>query len=99
MNQMHKTEKLLYGGFAVVALAVIVAMLVSIFSPPKQIVEETETVETPKATVEKPIEDVPNQMEQWQRNVEATRLQREANEAWVKLIQVEKEWWESRKNG
>ena len=96
---MHKTEKLLYGGFAVVALAVIVAMLVSIFSPPKQIVEETETVETPKATVEKPIEDVPNQMEQWQRNVEATRLQREANEAWVKLIQVEKEWWESRKNG
>ena len=33
---MNKTDKLLYGGFGVVALAVIVAMLVSIFSPPKK---------------------------------------------------------------
>ena len=32
---MNKTDKLLYGGFAVVALAVIMAMLVYIFSPPK----------------------------------------------------------------
>ena len=60
---MNKTDKLLYGGFGAVALAVIVVMLVSVFSPPTQIVEET--VETPKATVEKPIEDVPNQMERW----------------------------------
>ena len=43
---MNKLDKLLYGGFAVVALAGIVAMLVSIFSPPKQIAEE-ETGETP----------------------------------------------------
>ena len=71
-----------------------------------------ETVETSKSTVEKPIEDVPNQMEQWQRNVEAARLQREQAEAWAKYIQAEKdaeqsaleeqdkarkEWWESRK--
>ena len=33
---MTKIDKLLYGGFAVV-----VAMLVSVFSPPKQIAEET----------------------------------------------------------
>lgn len=33
---MSKTDKILYGGFAVVALAVIVAMPVSIFSPPKK---------------------------------------------------------------
>ena len=43
---MSKMDKLLYGGFAAVALAGIVAMLVSVFSPPKQIAEE-ETVETP----------------------------------------------------
>ena len=112
---MNKTEKLLYGGFGIVALAGIVAMLLaSVFSPPKQIVEEI--VETPKATVEKQsakqIEDVPNQMEQWQRNVENARMQREAKEAWAMLIQAkkdaeraaqeeleraEKEWWESRK--
>lgn len=107
---MTKTEKLLYGGFAIVAIAGIMAMLVSIFSPPKQTAEET--AKTPKATVEKQIEDVPNQMEQWQRNVEAARMQREANEELAKWIQAEedaeraaleeldkarKEWWESRK--
>ena len=43
---MSKIDKLLYGGFAAVALAGIVAMLVSVFSPPKQIAEE-ETIETP----------------------------------------------------
>ena len=41
---MTKTDKFLYGGF-VVALASLAAMLVSGFSPPKQIVEET--VKTP----------------------------------------------------
>ena len=111
---MTKTEKLLYGGFAIVAIAGIVAMLVSIFSPPKQIVEET--AKTPEATVEKQsakqIEEGPDQMEQWQRNVEAARMQREANEELAKWIQAEedaeraaleeldkarKEWWESRK--
>ena len=107
---MNKTDKLLYGGFGVVALAVIVAMLVFIFSPPKQIVEET--VKTTKATVENPIEDVPNQMEQWRQGVENARLQREQAEAWAKYLQAEKdaeqsaqeeldkarkEWWESRK--
>ena len=99
---MNKIDKFLYGGFGVVALVGIVAMLVSVFSPPTQIVEEI--VETPKATVKKPIEDVPNQMERWQQGVENARLQREQAEAWAKYIQAgkdaeraEKEWWESRK--
>lgn len=43
---MNKTDKVLYGGFAVVAIASIEAMLVSVFSPPKQKAEET--LKTPK---------------------------------------------------
>ena len=42
---MTKTDKFLYGGFAV-AIASLVAMLMAVFSPPKQIVEET--VEPPQ---------------------------------------------------
>ena len=42
---MSKIDKFLYGGFAVVAIAVVVAMLVFVFSPSKPIVEEA--VETP----------------------------------------------------
>ena len=46
---MNKTsKKILYGGFAAVALAGIVALLVSVFSPPKQIAEETETPTPPQ---------------------------------------------------
>ena len=37
---MTKIDKLLYGGFAVVAIGVVVAMLVTVFSPSKPIVEE-----------------------------------------------------------
>ena len=43
---MTKTDKLLYGGFAVVAIGGIVAMLMSVFSPQKQ--KAKETVETPQ---------------------------------------------------
>ena len=109
---MNKTDKFLYGGFAAVALAGLVTMLVSVFSPPKQIVEEP--AKTPKIEVEtaKSIENVPNQMEQWRINVENARNRREFEEKMAKLIQaeeeaeraeqeeaarVEKEWWESRK--
>ena len=42
---MSKIDKFLYGGFAVVAIGVVVTMLVTVFSPPKQLVEEA--VETP----------------------------------------------------
>lgn len=42
---MSKIDKFLYGGFAVVAIGVVVAMLVTVFSPPKQTAEET--AETP----------------------------------------------------
>ncbi len=44
---MNKTDKLLYSGFAAVALAGIVAMLVSVFSPPKKTAEE-ETIALPQ---------------------------------------------------
>lgn len=41
---MNKTDKILYGGFAVVAIGVVVAMLVSVLLPPKKVAKE-ETVE------------------------------------------------------
>ena len=44
---MNKINKLLYGGFAIVIVAGIVAMLVSVFSPPKKTAEE-ETIEPPQ---------------------------------------------------
>ena len=45
---MNKIDKLLYGGFAAVALAGIVALLVSVFSPPKQIAEKETEPATPE---------------------------------------------------
>ena len=67
---MTKPDKFLYGGFAAVALAGIVAMLVSVFSPPKQTAEETAkpptqpideppTVQTALPIDEPPIEEYP----------------------------------------
>ena len=87
---MNKADKLLYGGFAVVALACIVAMLVSVFSPPKQ---AEKTAETPKIEVgtAKSIENVPNQMERWRQGVENARRQREADEALAELIKNDPE--------
>lgn len=110
---MNKTDKFLYGGFAVVIVAGITAMLVSVFSPPKQPAEEI--AETPQIEVgtAKSIEDAPNQMEQWWQGVENARRQREVDEALANLIQAEKdaeradqeeleraekEWWESRQD-
>ena len=67
---MNKTDKFLYGGIVAVALAGIVAMLVSVFSPPKQPAKETAepptpqideppTVETAALIDEPPIEEYP----------------------------------------
>lgn len=85
---MSKSKKFLYVG---IAMASLLTTLVSVFSPPKQPAEKT--VESPKTEVgtAKTIEDGPNQMEQWQRNVEAARMQREANEELAKWIQAEKD--------
>ena len=47
---MNKTNRVIYGGFAAVALAGLTAMLVSVFLPPKQIVEKT--IETPTPQIE-----------------------------------------------
>ena len=86
-----KTNKFLYGGFAIVALAGIVALLVSIFSLPKQ--TEEETAETPKNEVgtAKSIEAAPNHMERWRQGVENARLQREADEQLAELIKNDPE--------
>ena len=49
---MTKIDRLLYGGFAIVALGVVVAMLVSVFSPSKPVVEESvEPPQTEQATM------------------------------------------------
>ena len=86
---MSKTDKFLYGGFAVVIIGGITAMLVSVFSPPKQMVEET--AKPPKQTAGKRIEEVPNQMERWRQDVENARLQREADEALAEHIKNDPE--------
>ena len=44
---MSKIDKFLYGGFAIVAIGGLITMLVSVFSPPKQIAEETAETSTP----------------------------------------------------
>ena len=88
---MNKTDKLLYGGFTVVIIGGITAMLVSVFSPPKQPAEET--AETPQIEVgtTQSIETVPNQMERWRQDVENARLQREKDEALAELIKNDPE--------
>ena len=88
---MNKADKFLYGGFAVVIIGGIVAMLVSVFSPPKQSAEETD--KTPKIEVgtAKSIEDAPNQMEQWRQGVENARRQREQDEALAEQIKNDPE--------
>ena len=59
---MTKLDKFLYGGFAAVAFAGIGAMLVSVFSLPKQTAKETvETPQIKQPTLEtaSPIDDPP----------------------------------------
>ena len=62
---MSKIDKFLYGGFGVVALGVVVALLVPVFSLPKQVVEKT--VETPQierqTEADSPPVDEPPQLE------------------------------------
>ena len=110
---MNKIDKLLYGGFAVVALAVIVAMLVSVFSPPQPPQKQAEEVTAEQEiTMVDPVE-YGKILKRWQENFEAARMQREANEELAKMLQAEKdaeiaaqeeldkveqEWWESRKD-
>ena len=88
---MNKTDEFLYGGFAIVVLAGIVTMMVSVFSLPKQPAEETAETPKPEVGTAKSIEDALNQMEQWQRNVEQARLQHEADEQLAELIKNDPE--------
>ena len=57
---MNKIDKLLYGGFAVVIIGVIVAMLMSVFSPPKQ---AEEIAEQPAMETDSPPAEEPTQPE------------------------------------
>lgn len=109
---MIKTDKFLYGGFAVVAVAGITAMLVSILSPQKQTVEETvETPQIKQPTLETapPIAEYPyfyldengNKVFLTQEELDAgteyeQELKRKEAERLAKE-KADKEWWESRK--
>ena len=53
---MNKTDKFLYGGFAAVALAGFIAMLVAVFSPPKQPAEENAQPPLPPQNEPTPME-------------------------------------------
>ena len=109
---MNKLDKLLYGGFGVVIVAGITAMLVSVFSSPKQ---AEEIAEQPPAEVESPPEE-PTQPEN---DYVAYYLDDEGNQVFLTAEdiaksdaieaefkreeaerlakeQADKEWWESR---
>ena len=105
---MNKTDKILYSGFAVVAIGGIVAMLVSVFSPPKQIAEETtetpktelQTLETaapavaplPLETVEDENKPILTEEQFW--NAVAQQKEQE----WLEAERKEKEWLASRQD-
>ena len=111
---MNKLNKLLYGGFAVVLIGCIAALLVSVFSSPKQ---AEEIAEQPPAEVESPAEE-PVQPEN---DYVAYYLDDEGNKVFLTAEdiaksdaieeefkreeaerlakeQAEKEWWESRQD-
>ena len=106
---MNKTDKLLYGGFGVVIIGGIVAMLVSVFSPPKQLAEE-ETAEPPPtepATTEtaSALEEITPP-----EGAVAYYLDDDGNKVWLTAEDIaasdaleaeakaEKEWWASRQD-
>ena len=88
---MNKADKLLYGGFAVVILGGITAMLVSVFSPPqppqKQAEEATADQEIAPVT---PVE-YSNILDRWRQGVEEARQKREAEEELAELIKNDPE--------
>ena len=77
---MSKIDKFLYGGFAVVALAGLTAMLVTVFSPPKQLVEEA--VEPPQIEPANPAPVV--EVEPMQQETEfGYYLDNDGNKVWL----------------
>lgn len=111
---MNKLDKLLYGGFGVVIIGGIVAMLVSVFSPPKQ---AEEIAEQPPAEVESP----PEEPEQPENDYVAYYLDDDGNKVFLTAEDIaeseaydeefkrreaerlakekaEKEWWASRQD-
>ena len=81
---MNKLDKLLYGGFAVVAFACIVAMLVTVFSPLKKIAEET--IETPPETASAEDEITPPE------GYVAYYLDDEGNKVWLTREELDAEF-------
>ena len=111
---MNKLDKLLYGGFAVVLIGGIAAMLVSVFSSPKQ---AEEIAEQPSLEVELPPEEptqpaneyVAYYLDDEGNKVFLTAEDIAKSEAYDKEFkreeaeriakeQAEKEWWESRQD-
>lgn len=111
---MNKLDKLLYGGFAVVLIGGITAMLVSVVSPPKQ---AEEIAEQPPEEVEVP----PEEPAQPENDYVAYYLDDEGNQVFltaediaqseaydeefkrqeaerIAQVEAEKEWWESRQD-
>ena len=111
---MNKTDKLLYGGVGVVALAVVVAMLVSIFSPPKQAEETVEPPQTEPATMETAsaldeatipegyvayyLDDEGNKVFLTAEDVAASDALEAERKSKEAEAKAEKEWWESRQD-
>ena len=84
---MNKTDKFLYGGFGVVALAVITAMLVSVFSSPKQAEETVEPPQTEPETME--TASAPDEVTMPEGYYVAYRLDENGNKVWLTQEQID----------
>ncbi len=88
---MNKTDKLLYGGFAVVALGGIVAMLVSVFSPTQPPQKQAEEVTAEQEITPVSPAEYSDILDRWRQGVENARLQREQDEALAEQIKNDPE--------
>ena len=111
---MNKLDKLLYGGFAVVLIGGIAAMLVSVFSPPKQAEDIAEQPPVEEATPAKEpvqpendyvayyLDDEGNQVFLTAEDIaESEAYDEEFKREEAERIakeKAEKEWWESRQD-
>ena len=104
---MAKTDRFLYGGFAVVAIGFVVAMLVTVFSHPKQVMEETVETPMPPQTEPAPMETAaPVDDLMPPDGYVGYYLDDDGNKVWLTAeniaasdaIEAEKKWWESRQD-
>ena len=76
---MSKIDKILYGGFAVVAIGSLIALLVSVFSPLKQAVEKT--IEPPK--IEQPPMETASEPPQQEMDMRSYWLDEHGNKTYI----------------